>query len=101
MTREDFYRLKAEERRKDREAIKLFVHGAVTGDLNMFGDGISLVEQSCLWARAFRAVAGCSAPRLLRNRFVESWKTSGDHIRCEVGNDLVLIAGLRAFAPTV
>jgi hypothetical protein len=40
-----------------------------------------------------------SAPVELRTRFVAAWIESGDHIRCEIGDDPVLIDGLRALLP--
>jgi len=95
----DFDALFAERLREEREAIKSFVQGAVRGDPELFVLGIELVENHYIWRRAFRAVAKHSAPADLRARFAGAWMISGDHIRCEVGDDLVLINGLRALLP--
>lgn len=88
---------------RERDAIKTFVQGAVSGDLRLFASSIGLVEEACAWCRAFRAVAKqaapLGAPARLRTRFARVWVADGDHLRSEVGNDLVLIAGLRVLLP--
>ena len=77
--------------------------GAISGDLELFASGIGLAEESCVWCRAFRALAKhaapIGAPAHLRTRFAQIWLSDGDHLRCEAGNDLVLIAGLRLLLP--
>jgi hypothetical protein len=100
MDSRDFYKAIADRQFEEREAIKSFVQGAVRGDLELFSLGIELVENHCVWRRAFRAVAKHSAPVDLRTRFAGAWMISGDHIRCEVGDDLVLINALRALLPS-
>jgi hypothetical protein len=62
MTKEEFYKAIAEQERKKREAIKAFVQGAISGDLEFFASSIALVDQSCLWPEAFRALAKQAAP---------------------------------------
>lgn len=95
----DFYKIKAERRRQERAAIKSLVQGATHGDFELFWSGIVLVEERCAWRRAFRALAGLSVPIDLRTRFAREWLRNGDHIRGEVNDDLVLIAGLRTLLP--
>jgi hypothetical protein len=95
----DFHMAIAKRQREEREAVKTFVQGAVRGDLELFSLGIQLVEEHCVWRRAFGAAAKHSASIELRTGFARGWLISGDHIRCEVGDDLVLIAGLRALLP--
>jgi hypothetical protein len=53
-----------------------------------------------LWSAAMRAVAKSPATSdEFRERLLGMWIRSGDHVREEVGNDLVLIDGLWAMLP--
>jgi hypothetical protein len=94
----EFNKLIAARKREKREAVKVFVQGARTGDRSLFGKAIELVERPHVWREAFRAVAKYSAPMDIRSTFAESWLSSGDHIRCEVSDDLVLIPSTLATA---
>jgi hypothetical protein len=53
----DFHMAIAKRQREEREAVKTFVQGAVRGDLELFSLGIQLVEEHCVWRRAFGAAA--------------------------------------------
>jgi hypothetical protein len=96
---QEFRKAISEGKRKERKAIETFVEGAERGDSNLLCSGIDLVEQSCVWRRAFRAVAKHAVPMDLRIGFARVWLNSGDHIRSEVGDDLILIGGLKALLP--
>jgi hypothetical protein len=95
----EFQRIKKAERRASRDAVKAFVEGARTGNLELFCSGLELVEKYCVFKSAFRAVAKYSAPMEFRNRFSGVWQLDGDHIRSEVNEDRTLIEGLRVLLP--
>ena len=57
----EFQRIKKAERRAHRDAIRTFVQGARTGDLELFCSGLELVEEHCVFQEAFRAGAMHSA----------------------------------------
>jgi len=95
----EFLRLKKVQRRKEREAIETFVQAAHTGNRELFCSTLEFLELGGLFERAFRAVAGYSAPMKFRTAFARVWLLDGDSMRSQVNNDLVLIEALRVLLP--
>jgi len=97
----------AEEKRRGRQAVRDFVDGISTGNVELITTRV-LQELDCNiwpgtgWAYAFRKVAQLqSVPDAAREYFLWLYVRYGDHIRQEVGHDLTLLDGLRALlAPT-
>jgi hypothetical protein len=94
-----FYARQAEARRLDREALAAWVSAVRTGHWppNLLGtlDGRGLLT------RAMQACARIEggAPDHFRREFLIAWVNTGDHLRGEVSDDLVLMDGLRALLP--
>jgi hypothetical protein len=92
----------AGERRRERQAIQ-----AVRGAVQRF-DPVHVVEafeqlEFVLdgWRKAMRAIVrlGVDPPARFRNKMLRVWAISGDHIRGEVQDDLLLADALRILLP--
>jgi hypothetical protein len=92
-----------EDRRLERSAIREFVEGARAGDGYRFLRAIEAFETRVLygWKKGMRAIAKIhDVPNEFRERFLRGpWLVLGDHIRSEVGDDLILLDGLRSLLP--
>jgi hypothetical protein len=95
----------AEERREARQAVKDFVRGAATGDLDLLAAALPALDSMDYagggWRRAFIAIskAALSHPRT-KDFFATVWFEDGEHIRQETGDDLALVDGLRFLLPS-
>ena len=89
-----------EERSRARDAVRAFADCVAASDISAIGEVGVRVDMSCQWPAAFRAVLRVKPPnKRFRNRFLEDWLRHGDHLRQEVGNDLLLADGLRRLLP--
>ncbi|MGY0791839.1 hypothetical protein ACW7BJ_20930 [Azospirillum argentinense] len=83
-----------------RAAAKTFAEGFRDGDLQRVADALQVVEAECAWKAAFAACSRLpSVHPEARERFLEIWCRLGDSLRLEVGDDQVLLAGLRVLLP--
>jgi hypothetical protein len=96
----EFRNLIEAEQRADREAMKSFVEGAQSANFELFCASLEQIESRGLFKSAFRAVTRVSVPDEFRDRLAGAWCQSGNHIRSEVGDDLILIKALRVLLPT-
>ena len=89
-----------EGRRLERSAVCDFVEAVCTGNAELLKKCVEAREENFQWRAAMEAVAKSSgAPNHFREGLLGLWVCSGDHIRGEVENDLVLADGLRAMLP--
>jgi hypothetical protein len=91
-----------EDRRLERSAIRDFVEGARAGDGHRFFRAVDAFETRVLygWKKGMRAIAKVDdVPNEFRERFLRVWLVNGDHIRSEVGDDLIFLDGLRSLLP--
>jgi hypothetical protein len=93
-----------EESRKARQAVRDFVEGAKSGDLNRMEASYSSLDfgdcEGGGWRRAFRKISHVqSIPDEIRKSFLQTYLESGDHIRQEVGDDRTYASGLRSLLP--
>jgi hypothetical protein len=93
---------RAEERRLERSVVRDFARAVRTGDAELCVQSIETLDERVpwQWPAVMRAVAKspCASDDF-RKRLLGLWVLGGDHIRQEVGNDLVLADGLRAMLP--
>jgi hypothetical protein len=90
----------ASERQAEKAAISGFVNAAIAGDPEAFVAAVEAVDRRCAWRKAMAAISRRHVPDQLRARLVFFWQQNGDSLRCEVGDDLALIGGLRALLPS-
>ena len=98
---QEFLELTRLERQRSHDAVTGFVDGAVSGDLTVFSAGVNEVVAVGCWREAMLAVsrAGGVADNI-RQEFIYSWNLNGDHLRNEVGEDKILMDGLRQLLPS-
>jgi hypothetical protein len=89
-----------EEIRRARQALREFVEGAAAGDASRILSSFDHLDYGDIhgagWVSAMRAIARLgSVPARTQEVFLRAYVRSGDHIRQETANDLVLIKGLR------
>ena len=93
---------RAEERRLERSVVRDFAQAVRTGNAELCVQSIETLEERVpwRWPAVMRAVAKspCASDEF-RERLLALWVRCGDHMRQEVGNDLVLADGLRAMLP--
>lgn len=90
----------AESRRKDRAVVREFIDSIRANDLERFSECLEPLESRGMWCGAMRAVSSePNVSREFRDGFLRLWIRSGDHIRQEIGDDLILASGLRALLP--
>jgi hypothetical protein len=91
----------AARRRREREIIGAFVRtcqGSDADAMTAAASRLDLVLDG--WKRAFKRIAQLPAvDRKLQTAFLHGWVRSGDHIRDEVNDDLLLCDGLRVLMP--
>jgi hypothetical protein len=99
----DFQKELESSRQKAKQAVRDFVEGAASGNLDYMAASFEALDYGECdgggWVRAMRAATRLnSVPRATQEFFLQVYLTSGDHIRQE-GNDLVLADGLRVLLP--
>jgi hypothetical protein len=94
--------LRREERTRQRTSIKSFVEAVVDGDVNALSRSVSLVDINFVWKPTLRAIIrrAIAGSEELRLHFLDTYVAHGDHIRREVGDDLLLADALRLLLPT-
>jgi hypothetical protein len=60
---------------------------------------LEAIDENGLWRAFMKAVSARPCPEKLRRSFLDGYIRQGDHIRSEVGDDLILIDGLRSLLP--
>ena len=97
----ELHPLAAERQEKERTAVQDFVEGALACDGPKIATAVScLYDNPSALRAAFRRIARESAvPIRTRKAFAGLWEQHGDHFRTEIGDDLLLVAGLRALMP--
>jgi hypothetical protein len=90
----------AELRRLERSVVRDFVEAVRAGNAELCVQAIKALETHMQFPAAMRAIAKspCTSDDF-RQRLLAIWVSYGDHLRQEVGNDLVLADGLRAMLP--
>jgi len=86
-------------RRSSRTRALAFATAAVCGDLQQLARTAKLLSGSEDWRLAMLACTRQRPSAHVRRVFRQFWIKRGDSIRCEVGNDLALIAALRKLLP--
>ncbi|UPJ48499.1 hypothetical protein IVB30_36515 [Bradyrhizobium sp. 200] len=98
MSVEDFIARK----RRDQETMREFIEAFRAANIERFFDAMVALDESCpwRWADALRAVTRSPIPSdQFRCSLLHIWRRDGDHIRQEVGNDLLLADALRVMLP--
>lgn len=86
--------------RAERAAVARFVRAVASGDLHALGRALLPLEHCGQWEAALREIARQPPPSVeVREAFLRIWGKVGDELRREVGDDLVLLDGLRALLP--
>jgi hypothetical protein len=103
-TTEEFAARLAAARSEAKQTFLAFVEAAVAGDAERMLSAATRLEFGDVygagWQHAMRATSRLdSVPRRTREVFLRLYIRSGDHIRQETGDDLVLIKGLRVLLP--
>jgi hypothetical protein len=90
-----------EQNQFERRVLDGFEAALRSADLHAISDSFGAIEGVCFgWKRAFRRAAKLNGlPANVRSAFLRVWVRSGDHIRSEVNDDLILIRGLRRLLP--
>jgi hypothetical protein len=99
-TVEEFYQAIAERRVQERAAVRAFFEATAAGDVQKLADAFDAIEFQCGWTEVMIALA--RLPEIsgrMKKAWLSSWVFSGDHIRSEVDNDLVLIKALWKLLP--
>jgi hypothetical protein len=86
-------------RRQDLAAVKAAVDAAYAADVQRFFEALESIELRGVWPAFMKAISGGPCPEKFRHYFLGTYISSGDHIRLEVGDDLILINGLRSLLP--
>jgi hypothetical protein len=90
-----------EQNRYERRVLDSFEAALRSADVQAVAETFEAIDHVCFgWKRAFRRAAkldGLSAN--VRAGFLRVWVRSGDHIRNDVNDDLILIQGLRRLLP--
>jgi hypothetical protein len=87
---------------RERRAIREFVEAFRAADVARFLDALSAMDTDCAlgWPKVMRAVAKSPAPTEQFRRFLlDVYRHRGDHIRQEVGDDLLWADALRVMLP--
>jgi len=93
----------AARRRFDRQAIRDFVRAIQAEDRDLLRHSIRIIDERVYfgWRRAMRAIRKhpCQSEEFRKVLLNDLWLCSGEHIRNETNDDLVLIDALRAMLP--
>lgn len=90
-----------QQRRLERTMVQDFVNSIGEGNTTRFFQLIKKLEYDLCFASAMRAVARLHhVPERFQRWFLLFWLRNGDHIRQEVGNDLILMDALRVLMPS-
>jgi hypothetical protein len=93
---------RARRERDERDAIAAFVDATMRSDMAAITDLLEPIETAYEgWKRVFRRLARSDwkAKPEARRAWLRFYMNSGDHIRLEVGEDLLLIRALRILLP--
>lgn len=89
-----------QKQRRNREAVRNFAEAVRTANGELLVKAIDVIDQQYVWPAAMRAVSKTSCRSTdFRRRLLRLWLSSGDHIRDETGNDLVITKALIAMLP--
>jgi hypothetical protein len=100
MSDANLHRLIAERQRAPKLAADAFVAAVSAGDIEALAASLDDVEMTSAWRLVFRRCARLTdVSEDMRQAMLRVWITSGDHLRSEVTDDLILKAGLRALLP--
>jgi hypothetical protein len=80
-------------------SVKAAVDAVHAGDMQRFMETLEAIDENCLWRAFMKAVSARPCPEKFRRSFLDGYIRKGDHIRSEVGDDLILIDGLRSLLP--
>lgn len=84
-----------EDERRRRKAVRGFVRGVLLGDIAAIVENMKTVDPT-EWASAMRAISRLnSVSPIARDMFLHMHKMDGDHIRQEVGDDVLLAKAYR------
>jgi hypothetical protein len=99
--RDEIRELIREQNQRERRVLDSFEAALRSADLQAISDTFAAIEGVTFgWKRAFRRAAKLDGlPANVRSGFLRVWVRSGDHIRSEVDDDLILIRGLRRLLP--
>lgn len=89
----------APKQRQYRASVKAAVDAAHAGDMQRCMETLEAIDENGLWRAFMKAVSARPCPEKLRRSFLDGYIRQGDHIRSEVGDDLILIDGLRSLLP--
>jgi hypothetical protein len=91
----------AEERQRERAAIRAFCDAAHRGDAKAFIVAMTSIDEDMphKWCASMKAVSRTPCPRKFRRFFLRLYLRGGDHIRQEVGNDIIFIDALKCLLP--
>jgi len=80
--------------------VRNFARAVRTANAELLVEALNVIEEQYLWTAAMRAVAQspCRSNEF-RGRLLDLWLDSGDRVRNEVNDDLLLIRALRAMLP--
>jgi hypothetical protein len=96
----DLHRLIAERQRAPKLAADAFVAAVSAGDIEALAASLDDVEMTCAWRLVVRRCARLTdVSEEMRQAMLRIWTTSGDHLRGEVRDDLVLKTALRVLLP--
>jgi len=98
VNRDDVFRQIAEACRLDRETPRQFVRALLAGDREQLVAVLDTLDFRYEgWRNAFRLCAGLTAiPDDMKDAMLTLCIRMGDHIRSEVGDDMILVKALRA-----
>jgi hypothetical protein len=91
-----------QERAREKAALQTIEQGIRTADSELFGRGLTAINRTpSSWRRAFLLIARqADVPDQIRRYFLERfWLHHGDYLRQEVGDDRLLMRGLRILLP--
>jgi hypothetical protein len=90
-----------EHTRRQQEAVRGFIAAFRSADMERLLDAFRAMGHSLPWAKLMRAVAKSPVPpERFRQFFLDHWRHNGEHIRQEVGDDLLLADALRVMLPS-
>jgi hypothetical protein len=90
----------ADQRRQDQEVLHGFTCALASANVQAMPSLFERIEARGLWRPGLRAVRRLPrVPISMRRHWLDIWHRSGDHIRSEVNDDLLLAAALRRLLP--
>lgn len=90
------------EKKRETRTISAFIDALKKDDRQQLCEALEQIDENVAsgWRRTFLRIARLdSIDQGLRLAFLQIWLESGDHLRQEVGDDLLLVRGLRVLLP--